>query len=57
MCQIGTADELVHEVRRTEAAGVDELLWQVVPGFEDEPGHFAHEVVAPYRASRLTPTG
>jgi 5,10-methylenetetrahydromethanopterin reductase len=50
VCQIGTKEELIAEIRDLEAVGVDELLWQVVPGFEEELGRFARDVIIPYRA-------
>jgi len=48
--QIGTAEELIEEVRALEAIGFEELVWQVIPGYEDEVARFAREVMAPYRA-------
>jgi 5,10-methylenetetrahydromethanopterin reductase len=48
--QIGTAEELIAEVRALEEAGIDEIVWQVIPGHEDEVARFAREVMEPYRA-------
>lgn len=48
---VGTAAELIEEIRALEEAGVTEIVWQVVPGFEAEVGRFSHEVVQPYRAA------
>jgi 5,10-methylenetetrahydromethanopterin reductase len=47
---VGTAEELIAEIRALEEAGVTELVWQVVPGFEAEVERFAREVIEPYRA-------
>jgi 5,10-methylenetetrahydromethanopterin reductase len=51
MCQIGTAEELIEEIRGLEAIGVDRVAWQCIPGHEDEVERFAREVIEPYRAS------
>ena len=48
---VGTASELVEEIRALEQAGVTEIVWQVVPGFEPEVERFAREVIEPYRAA------
>ncbi|GAB3200992.1 hypothetical protein GCM10027062_21860 [Nocardioides hungaricus] len=50
VCQIGTAEELLGEIAAMEEAGVDEIVWQVMPGHEDEVARFATEVMEPYRA-------
>jgi 5,10-methylenetetrahydromethanopterin reductase len=48
--QIGTAEELIAEVHELEEAGIDEIVWQVIPGYESEVARFAREVIEPYRA-------
>lgn len=49
MCQIGTAEELIAEIRELEEAGLDRITWQCIPGCEDEVQRFATEVMEPYR--------
>lgn len=49
VCQIGTSEELIEEITQLECAGVDELVWQVMPGHEAEVVRFAQEVMEPYR--------
>jgi len=48
--QIGTAEELIAEVQELEEAGINEIVWQVIPGYEDEVARFSREVIGPYRA-------
>jgi 5,10-methylenetetrahydromethanopterin reductase len=58
--QIGTAEELIAEIRELEQAGIDEIVWQVIPGYEDEVERFAREVMEPYDATvaaRAAPPG
>jgi 5,10-methylenetetrahydromethanopterin reductase len=42
---VGTVDELVREIKDLEDAGLTELVWQVVPGHEDEIERFASEII------------
>jgi 5,10-methylenetetrahydromethanopterin reductase len=49
VCQIGSASELIEEIAELEAAGVDEIVWQQMPGHEGETERFAREVMEPYR--------
>jgi alkanesulfonate monooxygenase SsuD/methylene tetrahydromethanopterin reductase-like flavin-dependent oxidoreductase (luciferase family) len=51
VCQIGRPEELIQEICDLEEAGVDQVIWQCIPGFEREVVRFAHEVVDPYRAT------
>lgn len=51
VCQVGTSDELLEEIAEMERAGVDEIVWQVMPDHEDEVGRFAKDVMEPYRAA------
>ena len=51
VCQVGTADDLLEEIAEMERAGVDEIVWQVMPDHEDEVARFAKDVMAPYRAA------
>ena len=50
VCQIGTAEELIEEIAALEVAGIDEIVWQVMPGHEDEVARFAAEIMEPFRA-------
>jgi 5,10-methylenetetrahydromethanopterin reductase len=50
VCQIGTADELIDEISAMERSGVDEIVWQVMPGHEAEVARFAAEIMGPYRS-------
>jgi hypothetical protein len=46
---IGTASDLIAEIRELEDAGLDQIVWQCTPGHEDEVRRFAAEVMAPYQ--------
>jgi len=46
---VGPAEQVIGEIRALEEAGLDEIVWQVVPGHEDEVERFGREVIAPYR--------
>ena len=50
VCQVGTASQVIEEIAAMERAGVDEIVWQVMPGHEREVARFAAEVMEPYRA-------
>ena len=47
---VGPAERLLTEIAALEAGGLTELVWQVIPGHEDEIETFARQVIAPYRA-------
>lgn len=47
---VGSPDALMREIAALEVAGVTELVWQVVPGHEDEIELFATKVIQPFRA-------
>ncbi len=46
---VGPAEQVISEIRALEEAGLSEIVWQVVPGHEDEVERFGREVIAPYR--------
>ncbi|MCX6459849.1 MAG: LLM class flavin-dependent oxidoreductase [Actinobacteria bacterium] len=46
---VGPAEQVIAEIRALEEAGLSEIVWQVVPGHEDEVERFGREVIAPYR--------
>jgi 5,10-methylenetetrahydromethanopterin reductase len=50
MCQIGTAEELIEEIRGLEEIGVERVVWQCIPGHEEEVERFSREVIGPYEA-------
>lgn len=50
VCQVGTPDELMDEIAALQAAGVDEIVWQQMPGYDAETERFAREVMTPYRS-------
>ena len=50
VCQIGTPDELIEEIAALEDAGIDEIVWQQMPGHDVETERFAREVMVPYRS-------
>lgn len=51
MCQIGTAEELIEEIRGLEEIGIERVIWQCLPGHEREVERFAREVIGPYERS------
>lgn len=51
MCQIGTAAELIEEIRGLEEVGIERVIWQCVPGHEEEVERFSREVIRPYERS------